>query len=89
MSTNYILKKIDTASFQHHNSYQKQYAKKYKKAKMKLCISPKKNGEKQGELLIKLNATKERNKTRYVDSLRMGKQVRNASMSYNLIHCER
>lgn len=57
MSTNYIFKKIDTASFQHHNSYQKQYAKKYKKAKMKLCISPKKNGEKQGELLIKLNAT--------------------------------
>lgn len=56
---------------------------------MKLCISPKKNGEKQGELLIKLNVTKERNKTRYVDSLRMGKQVRNASMSYNHIHCER
>lgn len=55
---------------------------------MKLCISPKENGEKQGELLIKLNATKERNKTRYVDSLRMGK-LRNASMSYNLIHCER
>lgn len=90
MSTNYILKKIDTASFQHHNSYQKQYAKKNKKRqKIKLCISPKKNGEKQGELLIKLNATKERNKTRYVDSLRMGKQVRNASMSYNHIHCER
>lgn len=43
--------------------------KSTKKAKMKLCISPKKNGEKQGELLIKLNATKERNKTRYVDSL--------------------
>lgn len=64
--------------------------KSTKKAKMKLCIrSPKKNGEKQGELLIKLNATKERNKTRYVDSLRMGKQVRNASMSYNHIHCER
>lgn len=58
MSTNYILKKIDTASFQHHNSYQKQYAKKNKKRqKIKLCISPKKNGEKQGELLIKLNAT--------------------------------
>lgn len=62
--------------------------KSTKKANMKLCISPKKNGEKQGELLIKLNATKERNKTRYVDSLRI-KQVRNASMSYNHIHCER
>lgn len=89
MSTNYILKKIDTASFQHHNSYQKQYAKKYKKGKNEIVYFAKEEWRKTGWTIDKLNATKERNKTRYVDSLRMGKQVRNASMSYNLIHCER
>lgn len=92
MSTNYILKKIDTASFQHHNSYQKQYAKKYKKGKNEIVYFAKEEWRKTGWTIDKIkrnDLAKERNKTRYVDSLRMGKQVRNASMSYNHIHCER
>lgn len=48
MSTNYIFKKIDTASFQHHNSYQKQYAKKYKKGKNEIVYFAKEEWRKTG-----------------------------------------
>lgn len=48
MSTNYILKKIDTASFQHHNSYQKQYAKKYKKGNNEIVYFAKEEWRKTG-----------------------------------------
>lgn len=44
MSTNYILKKIDTASFR----YQKQYAKKYKKGKNEIVYFAKEEWRKTG-----------------------------------------
>lgn len=49
------LKKIDTASFQHHNSYQKQYAKKYKqKAKNKIVYFAKEEWRKTGWTIDKI-----------------------------------
>lgn len=54
MSINYILKKIDTASFQHHNSYQKQYAKKYKKGKNEIVYFAKEEWRKTGWTIDKI-----------------------------------
>lgn len=47
-------KKIDTASFQHHNSYQKQYAKKYKKGKNEIVYFAKEEWRKTGWTIDKI-----------------------------------
>lgn len=48
------LKKIDTASLQHHNSYQKQYAKKYKKGKNEIVYFAKEEWRKTGWTIDKI-----------------------------------